>query len=91
MKIGDYITSKDWNALGRKNQRLLRNSLRFMGFRCRDNIWPSKVLNRKVVVVYLYDDGDLSAKFHPTPREHPPIPMSEILSFIELTSFGVRE
>lgn len=90
MKIGDYITSEDWNELGRKNQRLLRNSLRFMGFRCRDNIWPPKVLIRNVVA-YLYDDGDLSPKFHPTPREHPPIPMSEILAFIELTSFGVKE
>ena len=41
MKINEYITAEDWNALGRDGQLALRNGLQFIGHKVSDAWFPN--------------------------------------------------
>ena len=87
MKISDYITAEDWNALGREKQLALRDGLRFMGYRVSDAWFPIRRLRGDTSVVGLYEDGDLAIARMYSVRNR--ISLEEVLAFIELTAFKV--
>lgn len=91
MKINEHITIEDWNTIGRKRQGALRNGLRFMGFQVSDEWFPTATIRTKYSHwgVFLYKNGDLV--YGPLQARTNRISLEEVLSFIELTSFGVRE
>ena len=88
MKIGDYITAEDWNALGQKKQLALRDGLRFMGYQSSDAWFPEDTLSRHVCA-YLYSCGELAAHIINDMGGGTRITIPEILAFIELTAFKV--
>lgn len=88
MKIGDYITAEDWNALGREKQLALRDGLRFMGYRVSDTWFPEEVMHI-TKMAYLYKSGDLASSFYARTILGDRFTIQDINQFIELTSFQV--
>mgnify|MGYP001151818443 CR=1 FL=1 len=92
MKIGDYITAEDWNALGRDKQLALRDGLRFMGYRVYDAWFPDACVDYSFHIV-LQSVGELVvfpkgfATAYGLQRNR--ISLEEVLAFIELTAFKV--
>ena len=88
MKISDYITAEDWNALGRDKQLALRDGLRFMGHECEDIWFPSESV-RQDVSVLLDNDSDLVSSFCTRNILGDKFTIQDIDQFIELASFRV--
>lgn len=90
MKIGDYITAEDWNALGREKQLALRDGLRFMGYRVSDTCFPEEVMHI-FKMAYLYKSGNLASAFIFRDNLGDKFTIQDINQFIELTSFQVTK
>lgn len=88
MKIGDYITVEDWNAIGRDKQLALRDGLRFMGYRVSDTWFPEEVVHI-IKLVYLNKSGDLASTFYTRTMLGDKFSIQDIDQFIELTTFKV--
>lgn len=87
MKIGDYIKAEDWNSLGRRTQFALRDGLQFMGHRVKELWFPGTRIKQSVIVV-LTSRGDLVVDY--TTGRYNRVSKEELRSFIELTSFRVK-
>lgn len=90
MKIGDYITAEDWNALGREKQLALRDGLRFAGYRVSDDWLPKASVIRPAIIV-LDNGSDLITLTGSCSAGYIKFEMDQILAFIELTSFQAEE
>ena len=88
MKIGDYITVADWNALGRDKQLALRDGLRFVGYRVSDDWLPKASINGPAIIV-LDNGSDLITLTGSCSTGYIKFEMDQILAFIDLTSFQV--